>query len=101
MMAQLTRTVKSGLVELIREEIVRGIYKPGERLRLEDIAAQYEVSTMPVREALRDLEAEGLVMLYPHKGAVVTEMSPEELADIYDIRAFLVTTQATPRPQMG
>nr|MBC8316290.1 GntR family transcriptional regulator [Candidatus Desulfobia pelagia] len=96
MMAQLTRTVKSGLVELIREEIVRGIYKPGERLRLEDIAAQYEVSTMPVREALRDLEAEGLVMLYPHKGAVVTEMSPEELADIYDIRAFLVTTQATP-----
>ncbi len=85
----LSRTVKSGLVELIREEIVRGDYKPGERLRLEDIAAQYEVSTMPVREALRDLETEGLVELFPHRGAVVTELSPDELADIYDIRAYL------------
>lgn len=89
MINQLTRTVKSGLVELIREEIVRGDYKPGERLRLEEIAAQYDVSTMPVREALRDLETEGLVEHFPHRGAVVTEMSPEELADIYDIRAFL------------
>ena len=85
----LSRTVKSGLVELIREEIVRGDYKPGERLRLEDIAAQYEVSTMPVREALRDLETEGLVELFPHRGAVVTELSPDELVDIYDIRAYL------------
>lgn len=88
-MSGLSRTVKSGLVELLREEIVRGDYIPGERLRLEDIATQYEVSTMPVREALRDLETEGLVELFPHRGAVVTELSPEELADIYDIRAFL------------
>jgi DNA-binding GntR family transcriptional regulator len=44
---------------------------------------------MPVREALRDLETEGLVDLFPHRGAVVTELSPDELADIYDIRAFL------------
>ena len=85
----LTRTVKSGLVELIREEIVRGDYKPAERLLLDDIAKKYEVSTMPVREALRDLETEGLVELFPHRGAVVTELSPDELEDIYDIRALL------------
>jgi len=99
-MNELTRTVKSGLVELLREAIVCGDYMPGERLRLDDIAAQYEVSTMPVREALRDLETEGLVDLFPHRGAIVTKLSPDELADIYDIRAFLeekATLAAVPK----
>ena len=84
-----TRTVQSELAKLLRQEIVRGDYKPGERLRLKKIAAQYEVSTMPVREALRTLENEGLVEVFPHRGAIVTEFSPDELEDIYDIRAIL------------
>ena len=83
------RTVQSELAKLLRKEIVRGDYKPGEPLRLNNIAAQYEVSTMPVREALRTLESEGIVEVFPHRGAIVTELSPDELEDIYDIRATL------------
>ena len=100
MISPITQTVKSRLVELLREEIVRGVYLPGETLRLETIAAQYEVSTMPVRQALSDLEAEGLVEVIPRRGAVVTELSPADLEDIYDIRATLeelATLVAVPR----
>ena len=85
----LPRTVKEQLADHLRDEIVRGTFEPGEHLRLEDIAARFEVSTMPVREALRDLESEGLVTIYPHRGAVVTELTAEDIEDIYDIRATL------------
>ena len=96
----LPRTVKDQLVDLLRDEIVRGTYEPGERLRLEDIASRFDVSTMPVREALRQLESEGQVTIYPHRGAVVTELTVEDLEDIYDIRATLeamATRLAVPR----
>ena len=76
-------------METLRDEIVRGDLVPGQYLRLEEIAARFDVSTMPVREALRDLEAEGLVTIFPHRGAVVTQLSADELQDIYDIRATL------------
>ena len=82
-------TVKSALVENIRDEIIRGHFEPGERLRLEEIAERYAVSTMPVREALRKLEAEGLVKIFPHRGATVCPLSAAELEDIYDTRATL------------
>ena len=96
----LPRTVKEQLADHLRDEIVRGTFEPGERLRLEDVAARFDVSTMPVREALRDLESEGLVTIYPHRGAVVTELTAEDLQDIYDIRATLeamATRLAVPR----
>ena len=62
---------------------------PGQQLRLEEIADRFELSTTPVREALRELESEGLVTIYPHRGAVVTELSADDLHDIYDVRATL------------
>jgi DNA-binding GntR family transcriptional regulator len=83
------RTVKDTLVETLRDEIVRGDFSPGQYLRLEEIAPRFDVSTTPVREALRELEAEGLVTIFPHKGAIVTKLSADELEDIYDIRATL------------
>ncbi len=85
----LTRTVKEQLVESLRNEIVRGTLKPGDYLRQEDLAARFQVSTMPIREALRVLEAGGLVTIYPHKGAIVTRLSPTDLEDIYDMRTAL------------
>lgn len=85
----LSRTVKSELVEHLRDEIIRGELVPGQHLRLEEIADRFEISTMPVREALRDLEAEGIVTIFPHRGAVVTEFSADDLHDIYEIRATL------------
>ena len=89
MAISLPRTVKEQLVDHLRDDIVRGTFEPGERLRLEDIATRFDVSTMPVREALRELEAEGLATIYPHRGAIVTELTAEDLQDIYDIRATL------------
>jgi len=83
------RTVKEALVDSLRDEIIQGDLVPGQKLRLEEIAARFEVSTMPVREALRDLEAEGLVTIFPHRGAVVTQLSPADLQDIYEIRGTL------------
>jgi DNA-binding GntR family transcriptional regulator len=85
----LPRTVKDQLVDRLRADIVCGAVEPGEYLRLEDIAGRFDVSTMPVREALRELESEGLVTIFPHRGAIVTELTPEDLADLYDIRATL------------
>jgi DNA-binding GntR family transcriptional regulator len=89
MASQLHRTVKSNLVEELRDAIVLGEYIPGQHLRLEDIAARFDISTTPVREALRDLEAEGLVSIFPHRGAVVTQLSADDLLDIYEVRATL------------
>jgi DNA-binding GntR family transcriptional regulator len=83
------RTVKHTLVESLRDEIIRGDLVPGQYLRLEEIAPRFDVSTMPVREALRDLEAEGLVTIFPHRGATVTQLTADELQDIYDIRVIL------------
>jgi DNA-binding GntR family transcriptional regulator len=87
--SHIPRTVTSTLVENLRDEILLGELVPGQYIRLEEIAARFDVSTMPVREALRDLEAEGLVTIFPHKGAVVTQLSSDDLLDIYDVRAAL------------
>jgi DNA-binding GntR family transcriptional regulator len=81
--------VKTSLVETLRDEIIRGDLVPGQYLRLEEIAARFDVSTTPVREALRDLEADGLVTIFPHRGAIVTQLTADELRDIYDIRVVL------------
>jgi DNA-binding GntR family transcriptional regulator len=89
MASQLHRTVKSNLVEELRDAIILGEYVPGQHLRLEDIAARFDISTTPVREALRDLEVEGLVSIFPHRGAVVTQLSADDLLDIYEVRATL------------
>jgi DNA-binding GntR family transcriptional regulator len=82
-------TVKNLLVERLRNEIICGNFVPGQRLRLRDLADQFRVSTQPIREALSDLEAEGLITSEPRKGALVTLLTAEELQDIYDIRATL------------
>ena len=89
MASQLHRTVKSTLVEELRDAIILGEYVPGQHLRLEDIATRFDISTTPVREALRDLEVEGLVTIFPHRGAVVTQLSADDLLDIYEVRATL------------
>jgi len=80
-----TRTVANRL----RSEVSSGFLVPGQRLRQEEIANRLGVSTTPVREALRILQAEGLVQLDPHRGVQIFEPTPEDLTDIYDIRGVL------------
>ena len=73
----------------LREGIVQGAYRSGEPLRPAAIAQQLGVSVIPVREAVRLLEGEGLVVVEPNRGARVAEMSADDLEDIYLTRLAL------------
>lgn len=75
--------------EQIRAAIVEGRYEPGLRLVEQRIAAEFDLSRTPVREALRTLAAEGLVVVEPHRGARVRALDTEEVVDLYDLRARL------------
>ena len=73
----------------IREAIRSGEIGAGERLRLRDLAARLGTSPMPVREAIGRLEQDGLVVRQPHRGAVVADLTPAELAHVYATRLLL------------
>ncbi len=81
------QTVTSLTRDAIRDRILRGGYPAGEPLRQDAIAEQLGVSRIPVREALRLLEAEGLVTFNPHRGAVVSTLSLAEIEELYELRA--------------
>lgn len=69
--------------------IIRGEIQEGEQLRQDAIAADLQVSRIPVREALRRLEAEGLIKIVAHRGAVVSSLSSEEIEELFEMRAVL------------
>lgn len=73
----------------IRQAIVEGRYQPGQRLIEQRIAEEFSLSRTPVREALRRLEAEGLVHSEPNRGASVRDLSTDDLSDLYGLRARL------------
>ena len=75
--------------EAIRLRIRSGELRPGSRLDLDALAGRLDMSATPIREALRSLEAEGLVINVPHRGIHVAEFSPGDAADLYDLRAHL------------
>jgi DNA-binding GntR family transcriptional regulator len=70
----------------LREAILRGEYEPGARIRQEDVAAAFGASRLPVREALRILESDGLVTLVANTGAWVAHLSLAECEEVYQIR---------------
>lgn len=83
------RTMQMIVTDYLRSAIISGRFGPGERLNQDDIATSLGVSRMPVREALRILESEGLVELQPHRSAVVVSLRPEDIKEIFGIRAML------------
>lgn len=83
------RTLAERAFTTLHEAIVTGLIAPGERLPIEDLARVLGMSPMPVREALRHLHEGGLVENVPHRGARVTELSVEDLQEIYDARLAL------------
>lgn len=85
------RTVEEMVVAAVREAILSGIYRPGEKLPQEHLAQSLGVSRIPVRAGLRQLEAEGLVVFYPHRGAMVRRLEVSEIAEIYELRILLET----------
>lgn len=83
------RTIASAAADAIRRRILSGDLVEGESLRQDALAAELGISRIPVREAFRQLEAEGLVTLLPHRGAIVSSLSLDEIAEIFDLRALL------------
>jgi DNA-binding GntR family transcriptional regulator len=79
---------------LIREGILAGRHEPGERLGEAELAELTETSRTPIREALRQLEMEGLVEVLPHRGARVAEWTAADLEEIYDLRTMLEASAA-------
>ena len=75
--------------ETLRRSILSGELTGGTRLVQAELAEALDVSTTPIREALRDLASEGLIQLDAHRGGVVRELDPEELHEIYSIRTIL------------
>lgn len=73
----------------LREAILGGQLRPGDRIRQQEVAARFGASRLPVREALRILEAEGLTELAPHKGARVPRLTQHEVDVIYQMRERL------------
>jgi DNA-binding GntR family transcriptional regulator len=79
------------VADVLREAITSGHLKANDPLPQQEIAEQLEVSHIPVREALRQLQSEGLVTYQPNRGATVTAHTPDEIREIYEIRAILET----------
>jgi DNA-binding GntR family transcriptional regulator len=77
------------VAEVLRDAILRGDLKPGEKLDQSGIAKRLRVSRTPVRNALLILSNEGLVEMAPHLGAVVSEISAEEVEEVYFLRGIL------------
>jgi DNA-binding GntR family transcriptional regulator len=85
----LVRNASVAATELIREAIVDGRLEPGRRLKEEELARELGISRTPVREALLMLQAEGLVVATPNRGAMVRVHDAEDLDDLYQLRALL------------
>ena len=83
------QSLRGKVFRKIREEILSGVYQDGEELREVTLGEKLGVSRTPVREALRQLELEGLVTIIPNKGAYVTGITAKDVHDIYMIRSQL------------
>lgn len=83
------RTLSAMITDQLRQAILDGTYPAGAQLRQDALGEAYGVSRIPVREALFQLEAEGLVRIVPQKGAIVSELSLDEINDVFDLRVLL------------
>ncbi|WP_240658531.1 GntR family transcriptional regulator [Microbacterium sp. CPCC 204701] len=85
------RSAESQVLQVLRERILRGELAVGDRLRQSEIAADLRVSTTPVREAFRDLAAEGLVQIDTNRGAVIREFTRDELVEVLELQLVVET----------
>lgn len=83
------QSLAAAVVERLRERIVSGELREGQQLRQDAIAADFQISRIPVREALSHLAAEGLIKIVANRGAVVSALSPEEIGELFETRAVL------------
>jgi len=84
-----TSTAQDLVLAAVRNAILTGVVHPGARLRQEELAELFRTSRIPVREALRALEYEGLVRSEPHRGFTVTSLDADDVEEVYDLRTVL------------
>lgn len=84
-----SRVLSHAIASDVREGILLGKYLPGTRVRQDELAERYGTSRIPVREALRDLESEGLIVVIPNKGAWIAKLDIRECVEIYKIRELI------------
>jgi DNA-binding GntR family transcriptional regulator len=82
-------TLPEVVYRALRQAILNGAFSPGQMLRQDDVATRLGVSRSPLREALPRLEAEGIVVLHPRRGYAVASLDPNEIAEVFDLRALL------------
>lgn len=83
------KTLKDLVVATLRKAILYGDLRPGQQLKQEQIARQLNISRMPVREALSQLESEGLIKSIPYRGCEVAEFTAADIKEIYQIRNLI------------
>jgi DNA-binding GntR family transcriptional regulator len=83
------QSLSAAVIERLREKILSGELREGEQLRQDAIAAEFQISRIPVREALSHLAAEGLITIVANRGAVVSALSPDEIMQLFETRAVL------------
>lgn len=82
-------TVAARIYGAIKEQIIDGRYAPGTRMTEQAIAAEFSTSRTPVREAMRQLVADGFARFKPNSGTVVREWTPEQMAQVFELRVFI------------
>lgn len=88
-MRERSMTAQDLVLDTVRGAILNGIIAPGARLRQEEMADLFGTSRIPVREALRALEYEGLVTSEPHRGFAVTPLDADDIEEVYELRILL------------
>ena len=83
------QSLAGAVMERLREQILNGELREGEQLRQDAIATEFQISRIPVREALSHLAAEGLITIVANRGAVVSSLAPEEIEQLFETRAVL------------
>ena len=83
------KLLSEDIAESIKAAIIKGKFKPGEKISEGELAESMGISRTPLREAFRKLENEGFIEIIPRKGAVVTEIDAQEVYDLYEIKSTL------------
>lgn len=89
-----TKSTGETVYDRLLDSIRRGDFRPGDRIREEDVGERLSISRTPVREALRRLEADGIIEHRPRLGAVVRQLSHNEVVELYEMRVVLERTAA-------
>src|SRR3990172_7064464 len=82
-------TLRERIVDFVKDSIINGRLKPGERVPEHEIAENLGISRTPIREAFRQLESEGFITVTPRKGAIVSPITAKDVKDFYSIKSLL------------